>query len=79
MPKTVTIRMDNESYEMLSKRAEQDRRPLGQYIELAALQYAQQEAFCDDEEMQTILADKALMKRIRHGLANAKAKRGKFV
>ncbi|MBI4212203.1 MAG: CopG family transcriptional regulator [Deltaproteobacteria bacterium] len=79
MAKTVTIRMDDEAYETLSKHAEQDHRPLGQYIELAALKHAAQEAFCDDDEMNTILADDDLLKRIRRGLSDAKAHRGKFV
>lgn len=79
MAKTVTIRMDNEAYRTLVKCAEGEARPLGKYIEMAALQYSRQAAFVDDEEMEEILRDQGLIRRLKQGIADAKAKRGKLV
>ncbi|MBI4126789.1 MAG: CopG family transcriptional regulator [Deltaproteobacteria bacterium] len=79
MAKTVTIRMDDDTYEAFSTLAAQERRPLGKCIEMAAYRYLRHNAFVDDEEMDAILRDQNLVRRLRQGTADAKARRGRFV
>lgn len=79
MAKTVTIRMDDETYEALAKCAEGEKRPLGKYIEIAALHYSQETAFVDEEEIEEILRDQGLVRRLKQGIADAKMRRGRLV
>ena len=79
MAKTVTIRLDDETYRKFVNWAERDARPLGKYIEKAALEYGQQAEFADDEEMNDIRRNEGLLRRIKQGFADAKARRGKIV
>ena len=79
MPKTVTIRLDDDVYEEFVARAKRERRSLGKFIENAALQYAKESEFTDDEEMEAIMADEGLVRRIKQGTREAKSRKGKFV
>lgn len=79
MSKTVTIRIDDETYKKFVSRAESERRSLGKFIENAALIYSEQAAFACDEEMREINSDKGLMRRMRQGISDAKRGRGRFV
>ena len=78
MGKTVTIRMDDETYQAFAKQARQAHRPLGKYIEMAAYRYTMHSAFADTEEMNEITRDHGLVRRIRQGIAEAKKHRGRF-
>lgn len=79
MPKTVTLRLDDDTYESLVTRAKAEHRPLSNYIEMAALHYTAETAFADVEEMHDILNDTGLVKRIRQGIRDAQQKKGRFV
>lgn len=79
MPKTVTLRLDDEVYESLLQHSEAEKRPLSNYIEMAALEYARAQEFADDEEMQAILGNRDLMKRLKKGSKEAKKRKGRFV
>lgn len=79
MGKTVTIRMDNETYGTFVQQAEEAHRSLGKFIEIAALRYTMHSAFADEEEMQGLFQDRGLIRRIRRGTADAKAGRGRLV
>ena len=79
MAKTVTLRLDDEIYEEFVAKAKQQRRSLGKFIEMAALQYSKESEFTDNEETISIMSDEGLMKRIKQGVRDTKARRGKFV
>lgn len=79
MPKTITLRIDDESYETLLQHSEAEKRPLSNYIEIAALEYARSQEFVDDEEMMALLSNKDLIQRLKKGSAEAKKRKGKFV
>ncbi|MBI4124647.1 MAG: CopG family transcriptional regulator [Deltaproteobacteria bacterium] len=79
MPKTITLRLEDEVYEALREHSEAEKRPLSNYIEMAALEYAKTKEFVDDEEMMAILSNRDLLERIRQGSKEAKKRRGRFV
>lgn len=79
MAKTVTLRIEDEVYETLKEHAEAERRPLSNFIEVAALEYARAQEFADDEEMFAILSDKKLLERLKKSSKQAKKRKGKFV
>lgn len=79
MAKTVTLRVDEETYQTLSRRAAAESRSLANFIEVAALQYAQWSEFTTDDEMRTLQADRDLVRRLHAGSRHARLKRGRFV
>jgi predicted transcriptional regulator len=79
MSKTVTLRLDERTYRRLRRLAEQDNRPLSNFIETAALRLVESEQFADDFEMDEIRQNKALNRSLKRGLEDAAARRGRFV
>ena len=66
MSKTITIRIDDETYSIFKKAAEGNRRTISNFIEYATMNYITEEAFVTDEEMQHILADNGLMQSLEN-------------
>jgi len=54
MAKTVTIRIDDEIYELLKKAAKSERRSISNFIEYATLSYLTSEMYVFDEEIEDI-------------------------
>ena len=79
MPKTVTLRLNDEVYKTFLEAAEAENRPLSNLIETAAFTRIQEQQFTDDLEMAEIEANQELMKRIRRGSREAQARKGRFV
>jgi predicted transcriptional regulator len=79
MSKTVTIRLDDDVYAELREAAEAEDRPLSNLIEVAALARVREQQFVDDVEMAEILANEKLLKRLRAGSRDARARRGRLV
>jgi len=79
MPKTLTMRLDDETYEAFLKAAKAERRSLANLVETAALRHLQEVSFADDLEMAEILSRPQLVKRLKAGSADAKKRRGRFV
>ncbi|RKX84688.1 MAG: CopG family transcriptional regulator [Spirochaetes bacterium] len=79
MHKTVTLRLDNDTYEMIKKHALADNRPISNYIETATLRFIEETDYVDDFEMENILNDKALMKSLRKGSDDASKRKGRFI
>ena len=77
--KTLTLRIDAKSYKAFKAAAEADRRSIGNWIETAALAHLHEAAFTSDEETSEILSNSKLVRRLRAGHAQARAKRGSFV
>lgn len=72
MSKTVTLRIDDQVYQMIKLAAEGQRRNLSNFIEFATLQYLTSTAYVDDTEMNEILNDKQLVARLKNGLDDMK-------
>jgi len=72
MSKTVTLRIDDQVYQMIKLAAEGQRRNLSNFIEFATLQYLSSTAYVDDTEMNEILSDKQLVARLKNGLDDMK-------
>lgn len=79
MSKTVSVRLNDRVYRLFRKLAEQDNRPLSNFIETAVLRAIANEEFADEFEMAEIRANKSLNRSMRRGLRDAAAKRGRFV
>ena len=79
MAKTVTLRVEDHAYKMLLACAKADRRSLSNYIELAAMTYSREAVFADELEMREILADTNLVKKLKQGSKQARARKGDFV
>jgi predicted transcriptional regulator len=79
MPKTLTLRLDDEVYDLFSQAAKAENRSLANLIETAALAQVRELQFADDYEMADILADEKLLRRLKSGSRDARLGKGRFV
>lgn len=79
MAKTLTLRLDDETYQAFVRAAKAERRSLANLIETAALLHVQESNFADDAEMAEIASRPELVKRLRAAAEDAKGRRGRFV
>jgi len=79
MPKTLTMRVDDTTYETFMRAAKAERRSLANLIETAALRHLDDASFADAAEMAEILARPELVKRLKAGSQDARKRRGRFV
>ena len=79
MSKTVTLRLNDSVYNRFRSLAENDNRPLSNFIETAALRFIEEHEYVDEFEMAEIRGNVSLNRSIKNGLRDAKAKRGSFV
>jgi hypothetical protein len=76
MAKTITLRVDDNTYNTLKKAADGDRRTISNYIEYAAINYIFTNNIVDDTEMNEILS---FEKDLKKGLDDVKKRRYKIV
>ncbi len=79
MAKTLTMRLDDETYETFVRAAHAERRSLANLVETAALRHIHESRFADDTEMAEILSRPGLVKRLKAGSRDAQRRRGLFV
>lgn len=79
MPKTVTIRIDDDTYRSFTKRAKAENRSLANFIETAVKEHIRERDFVDDSEMAEILANEELVRRLRKGSRDVARKRGAMI
>ena len=72
MPKTLTLRVDDETYDAFVKRAKAENRSVANFIENAVKIHIQEHDFVDDEEMTEILANERLVARLKLGSQQAR-------
>ena len=77
MSKTITLRLDERVYDRFRALAERDNRPISNFIETAALRFAESEQFVDEFEMDEIRNNAGLNRSLKRGLKDAAAKRGR--
>lgn len=79
MPKTLTIRVDDKTYDAFVKRAKSENRSVANFIENAVKSHIQEQDFADDAEMAEILANDRLVERLKRGSQEARRKKGTLV
>ena len=76
MAKTITLRLDDNVYEMFKKAAEGQKRTISNYLEYATLNFTVNETVVDDIEMAEILS---FEKDIKKGVTDISAGRYKVI
>jgi len=76
MAKTITLRLDDNVYEMFKKAAEGQKRTISNYLEYATLNFTVNETVVDDIEMAEILS---FEKDIKKGVSDISAGRYKVI
>jgi uncharacterized protein (DUF1778 family) len=79
MAKTLTMRLDDDTYQTFVQAAQAERRSLSNLIETAALRHIHESQFVEDAEMAEILSRPALVKRLKAGSRDAQKRKGRFV
>jgi len=79
MPKTITLRLSDEDYQRFLSFARADNRPIANAIETLALRQLDEVFFVDSYEMDEIMSDENLLKRMRRGHDQALKMKGRFV
>ena len=79
MPKTVTLRLSEESYKKLSKAAREDNRSISNLIETLAIRQLEEGDLVDVFEMEDILTNERLLRRLKKGHEDARLKKGRLV
>jgi uncharacterized protein (DUF1778 family) len=79
MAKTLTLRVDEETYRKLAEAAKAEGRSIANLIETAAVEHLRDQQFVDDAEMAEIEANERLVARLKRGSRDARARRGRFV
>ena len=79
MPKTITIRLKDDTYKLFAEAAQADNRTISNLIETAALNNVREQQFVDDTEMAEIMSDNNLLARIRQGSKEAAHRKGQFI
>lgn len=77
--KTLTIRVDDSTYNLLKKAADGEKRTVSNFIEYAAIRYLTSELYVSDEEMLEISDNTKLLKDLRKGIKEAKEGNYKIV
>ncbi len=79
MPKTITLRLKDEIYNIFLEMAKAENRSISNLIETAALNNIREQQFIDDIEMAEILSNQDLLRRINEGSNDARNLKGRFV
>ena len=72
MGKTITVRVDDETYNIIKNAADSERRMISNFIECATLAYIETSSFVEDEEMKEILEDHDLVNDLKQSLEDIK-------
>ena len=79
MVKTLTLRVDDETYRKFAAAAQAEGRSIANLVETATLERLRERQFVDDAELAEIEANERLVARIKQGSRDARARRGRFV
>ena len=79
MAKTLTLRVDDETYRKFAAAAQAEGRSIANLVETATLERLRERQFIDDAELAEIEANERLVARIKQGSRDARARRGRYV
>jgi uncharacterized protein (DUF1778 family) len=72
MAKTITVRVDEVTYNKIKTAADSERRTISNFIENATLAYVENSSFVTDEEMQDILENRELQNNLKQSIEDIK-------
>ncbi len=72
MPKTITVRVDDSTYNKIKTAADSERRTISNFIENATMSYVENNSFISDEEMKEILGNNELVENLRKSMEDIK-------
>jgi hypothetical protein len=79
MAKVVTLRLDDKVYNTFKTIADQENRPLSNFIETAAMRYINEIEFVDEFEMAEINSNTVLKDSMKRGIQDYKKRGGRFI
>jgi len=80
MPKVITLRLNDDVYDLFSHYAKDDNRTLSNFIETAAKKYIEQNIeYVDEFEMNEIRGNAGLNESLKRGYKDAKNKKGRYI
>ena len=79
MPKTVTLRLSDETYKKLRMAAVEDSRSIANLIETLALRKLNEDMFVDKFEMEEITSNQSLLTKLEKGHKDARLKKGLLI
>ena len=79
MPKTVTLRLNDNIYKLFWNLADGENRPLSNFIETSVLRFIEHNQYVDEYEMTEIQSNQELNSSLKRALKDVKANRGRFV
>jgi hypothetical protein len=79
MSKTVTLRLNDNIYNMFRNYAVGENRTLSNFIETSVLRFIEHHQFVDEYEMTEIKNNKELNDSINRAIIDVNAKKGRFV
>jgi uncharacterized protein (DUF1778 family) len=74
--KTITIRIDDTTYQKIKSAAESEKRTISNFMEYATVAYLENSSFISDEEMKEIVANRELLSRLQESIQDIK--RGEY-
>jgi len=72
MGKTITIRIDDATYQKIRSAAESEKRTISNFMEYATIAYLENSSFVSDEEMNQIVENHELMSRLQQSVQDIK-------
>jgi len=79
MAKTLTMRLDDETYQTFVRAAQAERRSLANLVETAALRGVLESSFADDAEMAEIASRPGLVKRLQTGSRDTRKRQDRYI
>jgi len=79
MSKTITLRLNDEIYNLFRNLAENENRSLSNFVETSVLRFIEDNQFVDEYEMAEIRSNEDLNKSLKRALKDIKEQRGRFV
>lgn len=79
MSKTISLRINDELYDALKEHADAENRSISNFIETATIRYIEEIDYVDSFEMDNIIKNENLVRRLKKGSLDAKNSRGRFV
>ena len=79
MSKTITIRLDDDTYNLIRSAADGQMRSISNFVEFATMSYLTEEAFASDEEMDQIMSDSELVQTLKNAETAIRSKRYRIV
>ncbi len=72
MGKTITIRIDDATYQKIKTAAESEKRTISNFMEYATVAYLENSSFISDEEMNELVENHELISRLQESIQDIK-------